>query len=369
MEKKIIHVVGNRPQFIKLAPLCKVLKDKMNCEQIIVHTGQHYDENMSKIFFEQLGIIEPKYNLQIGSGSHAEMTAKAMVGIEKVLIEEKPDVVILYGDTDSTLAGAIATSKLNIPIVHIEAGERTFKKDNPEEKNRIVTDHLSEILCCSSKSAVENLRSEGINQKVYFTGDIMYDIFLNQKIEEDKMLERYGIEEKKYILMTWHRQENTITKERMEKIIEFLESLTDPIIYPVHPRTRAMLEKNGLIERLTSNKKVILIDPIGYFEMMNLMKKSKAIITDSGGVSKESYFAGVKCYFIMNIDIWPELMKINWITQVNFDNKSNRNRIVEEINGGSFELPNRQEDLFGTGKTAEEIASILIENNLAKAKA
>lgn len=352
--KKIMHIVGNRPQFIKLAPLSRELQ-RRKYDDLILHTGQHYDVNMSDIFFEELEIKKPTVNLQIGSGTHAEMTAKAMVGIEKTVLEYKPDFVILYGDTDTTLAAAIAVSKLNIPFAHVEAGSRVGIKENPEEMNRIVTDHLSTLLFCSDKEGVRSLEKEGITNLVYYSGDIMYDTFLfAASKEKSDIRKQYGLEEKNYVLMTWHRQENTSSKEKVKKIINFIKKISIDILYPIHPRTKNLLKNYGLYEEFVNIPNLKVIEPIGYFDMVDLAIQSKCIVTDSGGLSKESYFAGVPCYFMFDGKPWPDLESIGWIKHINFDNESQLEQITKEILDKTFTLNNNKE-FYGNGHTAEFI--------------
>lgn len=277
----IMHIVGNRPQFIKLAPLSKELHAR-GYKDIILHTGQHYDKNMSDVFFEELGIDKPIENLGVGSGSHAEITAGVMIGVERACIKYKPSVVIIYGDTDTTLAAALASKKLNIPLAHVEAGPRTYHKDNPEEINRVVVDHISDMCFCPDNGSVENLRKEGIVQNVWFCGDIMYDAFLQTETKQkDDLLLKYHLKKNDYILMTWHRQENTESKERVEKILSFLEKVESKILYPIHPRTKKVLHQFGLWDRANYITNLEIIDPVGYVEMVYLQSNCKVILTDS----------------------------------------------------------------------------------------
>lgn len=318
----IMHIVGNRPQFIKLAPISKELHHR-GYKDIIIHTGQHYDANMSDVFFKELGIGRLEENLQVGSGTHAEITAKAMIGVEKACMKYRPSVAILYGDTDSTLAAALACCKLDIPITHVEAGIRSYKKSNPEENNRVIVDHISDICFCPDYSSVENLRKEGITKNVFFTGDVMYDTFLQVKKKgiESNLLEKYDLEKDKYILMTWHRQENTDKKERVEQIVSFLEMINYKVLYPIHPRTKKVLNGYGLWDRISKIKNLVITEPVGYDEMVYFQSNCKVILTDSGGLSKESVFAGAKCLFMVNLCIWSDLENIGWITHIDFDNE------------------------------------------------
>ncbi len=307
----ITHIVGNRPQFIKLAALYHEL-DKEGYEQNIIHSGQHYDENMSDVFFRELHIPEPCVNLAAGGGSHAQVTAKAMIGLEEELMRLRPEFVILYGDTNTTLAGAVVAAKLCIPIVHVEAGPRVHHKSNPEECNRIVTDHLSDILFCPDEISMQNLRREGLDACAYMTGDIMYDTYLAIAGQQE---EKAAGEEP--IVMTWHRQENTSDRERMESILRLVERLGDRVICPMHPRTRKCLQEYGLWEKARTIPNLEITESVGYVEMVKLMQSARLILTDSGGVSKESSYAGAKCLFMLDVDIWEDLERIDWLHKVN----------------------------------------------------
>lgn len=356
----VIHIVGNRPQFIKLSPVMEELR-KQGCQQAVIHTGQHYDENMSGIFFEELGIPQPDRNLAVGSGTHAEMTGKAMIGIEKALMEFHAACVVLYGDTDSTLAGALAAVKLGIPIVHVEAGIRTGKLANPEESNRIVTDHLSDLLFCPDRESMKNLDQEGIQKGVFLSGDVMYDTFLrNRSRDRGAALEKYGLEDDGYVLMTWHRQENTCCREQMERIIQFLGRIGNQVVYPVHPRTKAKLEEFRLMEDLEALPNVKLLKPLGYSDMAGLMSHAHMILTDSGGVSKESYFAGTRCIFMADLDLWPDLLRTNWITKLDVGSGQSIDQALALIaapkdNGG--ERP----EFYGAGDASVKIAKQILK--------
>lgn len=349
----ILHIVGNRPQFIKLAPLYHELQ-KRNYKQYIIHSGQHYDANLSDIFFEELNIPQPDINLMVGSGSHAEITANAMLGLEKELIKLAPKLVVLYGDTDTTLAGALVASKLNMSIAHIEAGTRANHKDNPEECNRIVADHLSDILFCSDNISVEYAKREGMGKKSFCTGDIMYDTFLSVSHKREKNLQGEEI-----ILMTWHRQENTASKERMESIIRLIKRLDGKIICPMHPRTQKCLKNFGLWEEISSIPNLEIIEPVGYLEMIALMQRARLIVTDSGGVSKESSFAGAKCLFMVDLDLWDDLVKSGWICKVNPENEESMKAAM--IFAGEAERVEEscRPKYYGDGHAAEKIVDLL----------
>lgn len=354
----ITHIVGNRPQFVKLAPLYHELQ-KAGFEQNIIHSGQHYDENMSDVFFEELGIPAPYVNLAAGGGSHAQMTAKAMIGLEEELLDKKPELVILYGDTNTTLAGAVVASKLCIPIAHVEAGPRTHNKANPEECNRVATDHLSDILFCPDTVSLQNLQREGLGDAACMTGDIMYDTYLSiagQAVQEN--------EQEEIIVMTWHRQENTADRERMESILNLVEKLGSKVICPLHPRTRKCLTQFGLLERAESIANLEIIEPVGYVEMVALMNRAKLILTDSGGVSKESSFAGAKCLFMLDLDIWEDLLREGWICKVDPENEESVDLALRMAGCAERVAPEDRPRYYGDGHAAAKMVQELINRKL-----
>ncbi|WP_409015315.1 non-hydrolyzing UDP-N-acetylglucosamine 2-epimerase [Anaerostipes caccae] len=355
----IMHVVGNRPQLIKLAPLSRELHNR-GYEDIIIHTGQHYDENMSDIFFNELGIEKPYKNLRIGSGSHAQMTGMALIELEKLMNDISPSAVVVYGDTNSTLAAALAAVKLDIPIVHIEAGPRTYAKNNPEEINRTLVDHISKILCCPDRDSVENLKKENITEGVFFTGDIMHDTFLYCKKKGNKeILEKYNVDKEEYVLMTWHRQENTNSKERMNKILDFIVRINDQVLCPLHPRTKKMLEIFGLWEKALKIENLKIVEPIGYMDMVALMNDCKYVLCDSGGVSKETYFAKKKCLFMLKFNPWKELVNREHIITIDFDDSRDRSDKIKIANAIKGTEDCNKGDLFGDGTTSEQVVEIL----------
>jgi len=349
---KILTVVGARPQFIKLAPLSKILREN-GINEIIVHTGQHYDENMNDLFFKELEIPEPDYNLGIGSGNHGEQTGRMLIEIEKIILKEKPDLVIVYGDTNSTLAGALSASKLHIKLAHVEAGLRSFNKRMPEEINRVLTDHVSDILFCPTQTAVENLKNEGITNGVYLVGDVMFDALLHfSKISDMKsnILERLNIKPKEYYLATIHRAENTDNYERLKNILTAFSKMDEMVVFPIHPRTKKMINYYGL-DDLIENDNVKVIDPVGYLDMLKLEKNAKAILTDSGGVQKEAFWLKVPCITLRDETEWIETVNLGWNrlvgsnvekilkavrdlkfgTDVNFDNDFSAKKMYEII--------------------------------------
>ena len=317
MGLNIVSIVGARPQFIKLAPLSKVLREE-GFKETIVHTGQHYDDNMSDIFFKELEISEPDYNLGIGSGSHGEQTGKMLIAIEEVLMKRKPDLVIVYGDTNSTLAGALASSKLHIKLAHVEAGLRSFNKMMPEEINRIVTDHLSDILFCPTETAVKNLEKEGITKGVYLVGDIMFDAlmyFSRMSEEKSKILQNLKLNPKEYYLLTIHRAENTDNYDRLKNILLAIAQFRRKAVFPIHPRTRSRIKEFNL-DKYLDNENILLIDPVGYLDMISLEKNAFAIFTDSGGVQKEAFWLRVPCITLRDETEWIETVKYGWNTLV-----------------------------------------------------
>jgi len=308
----IISIVGARPQFIKASPVSKCLR-RSGHNEFLVHTGQHYDTFMSDIFFRDLDIPKPYINLNIGSNTHGRQTASMLMEIEDILISKKPDIVLIYGDTNSTLAGALASVKLHIPLAHVEAGLRSFNKLMPEEHNRIVADHLSNILFCPSQTAVQNLSNEGIKNGVHLTGDVMYDALL-QNLETSKkrsdILNRLSLKKKKYMLATVHRAENTDNKKRLTSIFHALENISQnlyPVVLPLHPRTKKLLQKYQI-----TISKISIIDPVSYLDMLLLEKESRMILTDSGGVQKEAYWVRVPCITMRDETEWIETVDSNW---------------------------------------------------------
>ncbi len=302
--KKIISVVGARPNFIKIAPIHKAfLKYKSSIHHLICHTGQHFDTKMSSVFFDELEIPKPDFSLGIGGGSHAEQTARIMMAFEKILLQEKPDMVIVPGDVNSTLAASLTAVKLHIPVAHVEAGLRSFDRDMPEEINRILTDEISDLLFVTAKSGMENLRKEGMAaSRMFFTGNVMIDSLVHYlpKIEQSDILSTLGIKKQKYILSTFHRPSNVDHPERLQKILESMKRLATslPIIFPIHPRTRNNIKDFGLENILPDS--VILLEPIGYIDFLALTKEAALVMTDSGGIQEETTFMGVPCITVRN---------------------------------------------------------------------
>ena len=352
---KAASIVGARPNFVKLAPVSREVRRRF--DEVIIHTGQHYDYEMDKIFFDDMGIPAPDYHLGIGSGSHGHQTGEMLKKIEEAIMLEKPDVVLVFGDTNSTLAGALAAAKLHINVAHVEAGLRSYDKSMPEEINRVLVDHCSDLLLCPTKTAVENLKIEGIKRNVYLTGDVMVDAQRDcAKIAENKsrILADLDIEPKDYCLATIHRASNTDDPDKFRAIIEALEELGD-IVFPCHPRAEKYLRQFGLWDDL--NRRARVIKPVGYFDMLMLEKNAKKILTDSGGVQKEAYLLGIPCITIRDETEWVETVADGWNVLVG----SSREKIVQLAR--HFEPSQERHDVFGKGdasiKTAELIEKLV----------
>lgn len=359
---KILTVVGARPQFIKAAAGSKEIRK--NHLEILVHTGQHFDENMSDVFFREMGIPEPNYNLGISGGSHAQMTANMLVGIEDVLLKETPDALLVYGDTNSTLAAGIAAAKLQVPVFHVEAGNRLGTLKNPEEINRITTDHLASLNFCATVDAFEKLRSEGLKDRSHCVGNIMYDSFLHfaDLPWDNPSIINFDnspvLVPDEYYFMTCHRQENTFSDEPLTQILLAMNSLDAPTIYAVHPRNHDRAERIVASESLNN---IILTQPVGYSDSVHLIKNAKKIVTDSGGLQCEAFYAGVQCVFVLDYVVWPETM----VENRNQLAKANRNDILEKLSKEQIVDPTYQP--FGDGHAAEKICTIINEwerNNL-----
>lgn len=352
---KLVSILGARPQFIKSAPVSRELKNAHHYE-LVVHTGQHYDVEMSAVFFGELGLSKPDYNLGVGSGLQGEQTGKMLIAIEEVLLKEEPDVVLVYGDTNSTIAGALAAAKLHIRLAHVEAGLRSFDREMPEEINRVLTDHISDILFCPTRTAVKNLKSEGIVEGVYNVGDVMFDALLyNREIAERKstILEKLGLKSKEYLVATVHRASNTDNRVNLQNIVDALCEIDETIVFPIHPRTAKYLREYGLYDKL--QRKVKLTKPLGYFDFLKLMSNAKKILTDSGGVQKEAYMLGVPCITLRENTEWIETVKGGWNVLVGSD----KELIINMTQG--FEPKIKRKNIFGDGNASRKIVEILEE--------
>lgn len=362
---KIISVVGARPNFMKIAPFIKTInkhyttKQKL-IEHILVHTGQHYDTKMSKIFFKQLDLPEPDYYLNIGSGSHAEQTGRIMIEFEKVLLKEKPNLIIVVGDVNSTIACSLAACKLNIKVAHIEAGLRSYDRKMPEEINRILTDSISDYLFVSEKSGIMNLKNEGIpDEKIFFVGNVMIDSLINYlpKIKKSNILKQFGLKVRNYILVTLHRPSNVDSKIKLINLISMLNKLAQKkkILFPIHPRTIKNIKIFGLNERLSSN--IILTDPIGYIDFINLIMNTEVILTDSGGIQEESTYLGIPCATLRTSTERPVTIELGTNYLVG-DDFIEAEKIVNEILKGNRK-PNQIPKLWD-GKASERIFNIIL---------
>ena len=347
---KIVSLVGARPEFIQAVPVCRALRREH--KEILVHTGQHYDVSLSQAFFDELDIPVPKYNLDAGSGTHTSQTSKVMLRLEEVLLKEKPDLLIVRGDTNSTLAGGIVASKLQIPLAHIEAGERSFNRRMPEEINRLVVDRLADIHFCASRTAVEQLASEGIRDSAYWVGDVLLDAMKHYRpiaYRRSNVLRRLGLEPGSYCLVTVHRAGNTDDFKRLSQIARILQSVRERIVFPVHPRTAKALSNLGI----RFGPHVDLVEPVGYLDMILLEDNARLIATDSGGVQREAYFLGVPCLTLRDETEWIETVETGW-------NKVIGTEPEEVLRAwGDFVTPAERPAVYGDGTASRRIAEIL----------
>ncbi|MCM3874290.1 MAG: UDP-N-acetylglucosamine 2-epimerase (non-hydrolyzing) [Pyrinomonadaceae bacterium] len=351
---RVLSIVGARPQFIKAAPVSKALRQAGHTE-FLVHSGQHYDHAMSQIFFDELGIPEPDINLNVGSGTHGWQTAQMLANLEEVMLSLEPDWVLVYGDTNTTLAGALAAVKLNLPLAHVEAGLRSFNRSMPEEHNRVLVDHCADIHFCPTQTAVENLKNEGVTSGVHLVGDTMYDAvleFSELARERSTIMKDLGLQARSYILATIHRPYNTDVPEHLDSILSAFNEIHEPIVFPVHPRTRKKIaELNAKLGDLPHLK---MIEPLGYLDMLLLEQNARLVLTDSGGIQKEAYFFGVPCVTLRQETEWVETVKAGWNVLVGKD----REQIREAANGRRWPsgIPPSE---FGDGQAADRIVSEL----------
>ncbi|OZA42166.1 MAG: UDP-N-acetylglucosamine 2-epimerase (non-hydrolyzing) [Polynucleobacter sp. 17-46-58] len=360
---KILTVVGARPQFIKAAAVSRAIRDKYSnaIEEVILHTGQHYDPNMSQIFFDELDIPKPKFNLEISGGGHGAMTGKMLEGIEDVLLQEQPDCLLIYGDTNSTLAGAISASKLHIPIAHVEAGLRSFNMRMPEEINRILSDRISSFLFCPTKTAVENLQSEGISSGVYLVGDVMYDValFYQERAKKNsRILQALGLDNKNYCLATCHRAENTEDPQKLKNILIAFSILAKdtPIVFPLHPRTKKFIVENNISYLLDS---IITTAPLPFLDMIALEQAATMILTDSGGVQKEAFFYHTPCITLRDETEWVETVSLGW-NQLAGANTEAIVAAAQRINMGANSIAKIHP--YGNGNASSEICHYLLKD-------
>jgi UDP-GlcNAc3NAcA epimerase len=317
---KILTVVGNRPQFVKAAAVSSRLRE--HHEEVLVHTGQHYDDSLSRVFFTELGLARPERELGIGGGSNTSQTARMLAALEPLLSQERPDAVLVYGDTNSTLAGGLAAAQAGIPVVHVEAGMRSFDRTMPEELNRVLTDHLSDLLLCASETPAGHLRDESVRGRIEVVGDVMVDVALRwQPIAraEEQVPRAHGVDPGSYLLLTAHRAGNVDSPERLRALVELVRALPGPIVFPMHPRTRARLRAEGLLMDLVEMDGLHLAEPLGYIEFSALLCQARAVVSDSGGVQKEAYLAGVPCVTLRATTEWTETVEAGWNTLVDLD--------------------------------------------------
>ncbi len=350
---KVLTVIGNRPQFIKAAAVSPRLRE--DHEELLVHTGQHFDDELSAVFFAELGLPSPDRELGIALGSNTSQTARMLAALDPVLSEETPDVVLVYGDTNSTLAGALAGAQAGVPVAHVEAGMRSFDRSMPEELNRVLTDHASSLLLCSSPVAVENLRRESVRGNVELVGDVMVDVALATQPrarERVDLVAGHGLEVGRYAVATAHRAGNVDDPARLESLVSLLCGMPLTVLFAVHPRTRNRLAAAGLLERLERSEQVVLTSPLGYLELTALICNARAVLTDSGGLQKEAYLAAVPCITLRPSTEWTETVELGWNTLVDLDAAAAREALAHEP-------PAEHPPLYGDGRAWERVVAAL----------
>ncbi len=364
---RILTVIGARPQFIKASAVSRAIRQAnelgASVREVIVHTGQHFDANMSQVFFEELSIPVPDYNLNISSLGHGAMTGRMLEAVESVLQDEKPDMVLVYGDTNSTLAGALAAAKLHIPVAHVEAGLRSFNKRMPEEVNRILTDHVADLLFCPTQMSVDNLKREGLDGAVHLVGDVMYDVTLYYRglARANHNLEKWGLADKSYALCTVHRAENTDDPARLSGILAALREIAKevPVVLPLHPRTRSVIKNSGEADALLG---LTVVPPVSYLEMLRLEMSAMAILTDSGGVQKEAFFHRVPCITLRDETEWVETVEMGWNVLTGADRETIL-RTWRALQPGTTD-----EDVYGDGHAAEQIVAAMQAKPVGRAE-
>ncbi len=359
---KILTVIGARPQFIKAAALSRIIKNdyRSSIDEIILHTGQHFDDNMSQVFFDQLNIPKPKYNLEIAKGSHGAMTGRMLEAIEEVILKENPDRLLVYGDTNSTLAGALAAAKLHVPVIHVEAGLRSFNMRMPEEVNRILTDRISSLLFCPTEAAMANLKIEGVYAGVFNSGDIMYDVALyykDQAKQKSTIIESLNLKPQEYVLATCHRAENTDDPVRLRNILMALSEISEDIlvVLPMHPRTKKLIDTHELADLIET---LIVTEPLAFLDMVALEQSAKMIFTDSGGVQKEAFFYKVPCITMRSETEWVETVDLGWNKLAG----ANKQDIVNIFKSYMNSMPKSVESSpYGIGNAAEKIINQILQ--------
>jgi len=350
---KILTVVGNRPQFIKAAAVSGPLRERH--EEILVHTGQHHDDALSRVFFTELGLARPDRELGISGGTNTSQTARMLAALEPLLEEVRPDAVLVYGDTNSTLAGAVAAAQARIPVIHVEAGMRSFDWAMPEELNRVLTDHLGDLLLCASDTAAQNLAAEGVSGRVDVVGDVMVDVAIRRQPSarsDSEALSSYRLQAGAYLLLTAHRAGNVDDPERLRKLVELVKALPMPVLFALHPRTRARLEDADLLSTLEQLDGLTLTGPLGYIEFSALACQARAILTDSGGVQKEAYLAGVPCVTLRANTEWVETVQAGWNTLVDLDADA-------ALTALQTPPPSEHPPLYGDGHAAERVVEAI----------
>ena len=344
-------IIGNRPQFVKAAAVSRRLREMG--EEVIVHTGQHYDDELSRVFFEELDVPRPDRELGVGGGTNTAQTARMLAALEPILLEESPDIVLVYGDTNSTLAGALAAAQARIPVGHVEAGMRSFDRSMPEELNRVLTDHASDLLLCSTPTALANLENEAVAGEKHVVGDVMADVSLSfREIAEERseVLDQLGLTPGDYLVVTAHRAGNVDDPERLTRLVDLIAALPGPVVFPVHPRTLLRLEKSGLAGRLAGT---VLTDPLGYLDFLQLARNARAILTDSGGVQKEAYLLGVPCVTLRDRTEWVETVDAGWNVLVDLDREAALAALERPKPAGG------RPELYGGGRAAERVRDIV----------
>jgi UDP-GlcNAc3NAcA epimerase len=351
---KILTVIGNRPQFVKAAAVSHRLRER--AREILVHTGQHYDHELSQVFFEELGLPEPEHRLDLGGGSNTTQTARMLSALEPLLASESPDLVMVYGDTNSTLAGTLAATQRGIPVAHVEAGMRSFDRTMPEELNRVLSDHAATLLLCSSDTSAANLRAESVHGEVVVVGDVMVDVaqlLTPRARDRSDVLDAVGLESGAFVLVTAHRAGNVDDPARLARLVEVLTGLDEIVVLPLHPRTRARLEATGLIAALEAAPRVMLLAPLGYLEFTALLVHARAVLTDSGGVQKEAYLAGVPCVTLRSTTEWTETVDVGWNVLVDLDPDAARAALARHV-------PDARPQLYGDGQAGARVVDALL---------